>query len=48
MIYLYYYEGYKEVEIAEILMKKVNTIYTWMYQAKRLLKKKLGGELDEF
>ncbi|MDY5111125.1 MULTISPECIES: terminase gpP N-terminus-related DNA-binding protein [Faecalicoccus] len=40
------YEGYKETEIARILKKKVNTIYTWMFQAKRLLKKQLGGEWD--
>ena len=46
VIYLYYYEGYKETEIAMILKKKVNTIYTWMFQAKRLLKKQLGGEWD--
>ncbi|WP_272011264.1 sigma factor-like helix-turn-helix DNA-binding protein [Faecalicoccus pleomorphus] len=44
VIYLYYYEGYKETEIADILKKKVNTIYTWMYQAKQILKKQLGGE----
>lgn len=44
VIYLYYYEGYKETEIAGILKKKVNTIYTWMYQAKQILKKQLGGE----
>ncbi|MDY5233509.1 MAG: hypothetical protein SPH17_07895 [Faecalicoccus sp.] len=29
-----------------MLKKKVNTIYTWMFQTKRLLKKQLGGEWD--
>lgn len=44
VIYLYYYEGYSAVEIAGILRKKENTIYTWLSRARELLKKELGGE----
>ena len=43
VVYLYYYEGYSAVEIAGILHKKVNTIYTLLSRAKALLKKTLGG-----
>jgi RNA polymerase sigma factor (sigma-70 family) len=45
-IYLYYYEGYSAVEIASILKKNVNTIYTTLDRAKKQLKEKLGGEED--
>lgn len=44
VIYLYYYEGYNAVEIAEMLGKRVNTIYTWLARAKARLKDMLGGE----
>ena len=44
VIYLYYYEEYSAVEIAGILGKKVNTIYTWLSRAKDILRDKLGGE----
>ena len=44
VIYLYYYEGYSALEIAGILRKKENTIYTWLSRARELLKKELGGE----
>ena len=44
VIYLYYYEEYSAVEIAKILEKKENTIYTWLSRAKDMLRKKLGGE----
>lgn len=44
VVYLYYYEGYSAVEIAGILHKKVNTIYTLLSRAKALLKKTLGGD----
>ena len=43
-IYLYYYEGYTAVEIAKILGKRENTIYTWLSRAKAKLKDALGGE----
>lgn len=44
VIYLYYYEEYSAVEIAEILGRKENTVYTWLMRAKKLLREKLGGE----
>ncbi len=44
VIYLFYYEGYSAVEIAGILGKKENTIYTWLSRAKEILRQKLGGE----
>ena len=46
VIYLYYYEEYSAVEIAKILGKKENTIYTWLSRAKDILRKKLGGEWE--
>ncbi|MDR0220728.1 MAG: sigma-70 family RNA polymerase sigma factor [Lachnospiraceae bacterium] len=44
VIYLFYYEGYTAVEIAKILGKNENTIYTWLSRAKANLKEALGGE----
>lgn len=44
VIYLFYYEGYSAVEIAGILGRKENTIYTWLARAKNLLRESLGGE----
>lgn len=44
VIYLHYYEGYSAVEIAGILGRKENTIYTWLARAKELLRERLGGE----
>ena len=34
VIYLYYYEEYSAVEIADILGKRENTVYTWLSRAK--------------
>ena len=47
VIYLYYYEGYKIKEIAQILHKKENTIHTWMKRAKEELRYMLGGDYLE-
>lgn len=44
VIYLFYYEGYTAVEIAKILGKKENTVYTWLSRAKEILRERLGGE----
>ena len=44
VIYLFYYEGYTAVEIARIIGKPENTIYTWLNRARRELKQELGGE----
>ena len=44
VIYFIYYEEYTAVEIAKILGKKENTVYTWLSRAKDILREKLGGE----
>lgn len=44
VIYLFYYEGYSAVEIARILGRKENTVYTWLSRAKDILRERLGGE----
>ena len=47
VIYLHYYEGYPATQIASILGKNVNTIYTWLTRARQMLKTRLGGTDDE-
>jgi RNA polymerase sigma-70 factor (ECF subfamily) len=47
VIYLHYYEGYSAVEIASILEKKENTIYTWLARGRKKLKIHFGGESIE-
>ncbi|HJC31724.1 MAG TPA: sigma-70 family RNA polymerase sigma factor [Candidatus Anaerobutyricum faecale] len=47
VVYLYYYEEYTAPEIGKILGKNVNTIYTLLNRAKKILRKKLGGDADE-
>ena len=46
VIYLHYYEGYTAPEIAGILRRNPNTIYTHLHKGKELLKEALGGEMD--
>jgi RNA polymerase sigma-70 factor (ECF subfamily) len=46
-IYLHYYEGYSAVEIARVLKRSENTVYTWLSRARKLLKEQLGGEALE-
>ena len=46
VVYLHYYEGYTAPEIAKILGKNVNTIYTRLTRAKGLLRQALGGDGD--
>ena len=46
VVYLHYYEDYTAPEIAQILGKNVNTVYTRLTRAKGLLREKLGGEED--
>lgn len=43
-VYLYYYEGYTAVEIAQILKKNKNTVYTLLTRSKQMLRERLGGE----
>lgn len=47
VVYLHYYEEYTAPEIAGILGKNVNTVYTRLTRAKGLLREKLGGDGDE-
>jgi RNA polymerase sigma factor (sigma-70 family) len=47
VIHLYYYEGYKTVEIAELLNRNEGTIRTQLKRAKELLKTKMMGGLDD-
>lgn len=47
VIYLFYYEGYSAVEIAEVLHKKENTVYSLLARGRKMLKTKLGGGTDE-
>ena len=44
VVYLYFYEQYTAVEIGKILGKNVNTVYTLLSRAKKILKEKLGGD----
>ena len=44
VVYLHYYEGYTAVEIADMLNKNTNTIYTHLTRAKQMLKDILGGD----
>lgn len=46
VIYLHYYEGYTAPEMARILGKNVNTIYTQLTRARGMLRQSLGGEGD--
>ena len=43
VIYLHYYEGYTAPEIAKILRRNPNTVYTHLTRAKAMLKESLGG-----
>ena len=46
VVYLHYYEGYTAPEIARILGKNVNTIYTRLTRARGVLREALGGDDD--
>ena len=46
VVYLHYYEGYTAPEIAKILRRNPNTVYTHLHKAKELLREALGGALD--
>ncbi|MBR0087360.1 MAG: RNA polymerase sigma factor [Lachnospiraceae bacterium] len=47
VIYLYYYEGYSGKEIAKIMGRPPSTIRNYLTEARRLLKKELGEDIDE-
>ena len=42
VIYMYYYEGYSSVEIADILRKPKSTIRNYLHEARLILKERLG------
>lgn len=44
VVYLHYYEGYTAGENSKILGKNVNTVYTYLNRARKLLAEKLGGD----
>ena len=44
VVYLYYYEGYKTAEIAQMLGEKPSTVRNRLRDARALLRKALGGE----
>lgn len=44
VLYLFYYEGYAAVEIAKILGKNENTIYSLLSRGRAALKDQIGGE----
>ena len=44
VIYLHYYEGYTAPEIAGILKRNANTVYTHLHKGKELLREVLGGD----
>ena len=46
-VYLHYYEGYTAPEIAAILKKNPNPVYTHLTRGRTMLKEILGGEADE-
>ena len=47
VIYLFYYEGYKVKEIAEIVNASENTVKTWLSRAREELKNKLKGGFED-
>ncbi len=47
VIYLHYFEGYSAVDIAVMLQKNVNTVYTLLSRGRELLKTTLGGDIHE-
>ena len=44
VLYLHDYEGYTAPQIAGILGKNVNTVYTLLKRAREMMRKQLGGE----
>ena len=44
VIYLHYFEGYAAVEIANILHRSHNTVYTWLDRGRKQLRDRLGGD----
>lgn len=47
VVYLYYYEGYDSIEIANILEKPQSTIRNYLSEARVALRERLGGDFNE-
>ena len=47
VIYLHYYEAYSAAEIANILKSREGTVYSLLSRGRAMLKRSLGGEIDE-
>ena len=47
VVYLYYYEGYTNVEIAGILKKPQSTVRYYLHDARAILKERLGDDFNE-
>lgn len=47
IVHLYYYEGYKTREIAELLQLSENTVKTRLVKSRKILKAKLEGWEDD-
>ncbi len=47
IVHLYYYEGYKTREIAEILQLSENTVKTRLVKSRKILRKELEGWEDD-
>jgi RNA polymerase sigma-70 factor (ECF subfamily) len=48
VIYLYYYEEYSVPEIAKLLKKSQNTIYSQIDRARENIKQRLGGKENDY
>lgn len=46
VVYLHYFEGYTAPEIAGLMRKNVNTVYSLLARAKKLLRGRPGGDGD--
>ncbi len=46
-IYMHYYEGYTCLEIANILNKSENTIYSYLHRGRNILKEMIQEEYNE-
>ena len=45
VVSLYYWQGKSYMEIAEILDVPINTVKTWLFRAKQIMKEKLDGSI---
>jgi len=43
VVYLYYYQEYTVPEMAQLLQRSENTIYSQLHRARELMRQKLGG-----